>query len=530
MVANWISLFKPWIVERGREYFECGQVVELEEDESLVRANVSGSQEYQVEIRRDDGRVVQMLCDCPYAEGGENCKHMAAVLIALEDEPENNRVDWQAALEKLPEEKLRDLLRSLAEGDGALQDRIVRLVSGPGNETEQWQENLEQIILSHTDYRGRIVYGQEYECRLDIAQYLVESLPHLLNDGRVLDAAKLVMTVYGTAFSQNAVDDGDGLSVVSEACRNALGQILSQADVQEERKIFYLLHDFLDDCDWDWGSDDLEELIMSLDWSPELQQKNLEWLDDNLDSWRMTYRAELMAHMGASNADVIAWWEQRRESDSAYHPLLQLYEESNPSKAIALVRERRNREKNTGWQMADYTKTLLRLLEKVGEHAEYEKELRYLVLELNCHDIEYLSRLKELAPPQQWSTVFEQMLSDTKHPSGRMRLYQFEGMYTELFTELCQHPSFGEFLSYEAELRAWNPARTLTYYTEILKREMDKACQRKHYRHLTRHLEKMKAYPGGESAARKLAAYWYAYHKNRPAMKDELQKAGYPQG
>lgn len=71
--------------------------------------------------------------------------------------------------------------------------------------------------------------------------------------------------------------------------------------------------------------------------------------------------------------------------------------------------------------------------------------------------------------------------------------------------------------------------RTLTYYTEILKREMDKATQRKHYRHLIRHLEKMKTYPGGESAARNLSAYWYGYHKNRPAMKDELQKAGYPQ-
>ena len=58
---------------------------------------------------------------------------------------------------------------------------------------------------------------------------------------------------------------------------------------------------------------------------------------------------------------------------------------------------------------------------------------------------------------------------------------------------------------------------------------MDKANQRKDYRHLIRHLEKMKAYPNGDNAARNLADYWYGNHKNRPAMKDELLKAGYPQ-
>ena len=58
---------------------------------------------------------------------------------------------------------------------------------------------------------------------------------------------------------------------------------------------------------------------------------------------------------------------------------------------------------------------------------------------------------------------------------------------------------------------------------------MEKANQRKDYRHIIRHLEKMKDYPDGANAVRNLADYWYGYHKNRPAMKDELQKAGYPQ-
>lgn len=47
-------------------YFVCGQVVELEMDGQVVRAEVSGTQEYHIEIRKVGGRVVQMECDRPW--------------------------------------------------------------------------------------------------------------------------------------------------------------------------------------------------------------------------------------------------------------------------------------------------------------------------------------------------------------------------------------------------------------------------------------------------------------------------------
>lgn len=527
-MANWRTLFKPWILARGQEYFDCGQVVGLVEDGDIIRAEVSGSQAYRVEIQKTGERVSWMSCDCPYAASGENCKHMAAVLIALDEQMEQPRMDWQTALAQMPEVQVQELLRTLAEEDGTLQDRIVRMVSGPGDDPDRWRDELEQIISDHADYHGRLDYGQAYGCMVEIAEYLRECLPSLLMSGQVVDAGKLVMTVYGIAFGQDMDDSDGGLSVVSEACREALSQILSLADTQQERKIFYLLHEFMEDSDWDYGSADLEDLILSLSWSRELQQKNLEWLDKNLDSWRMRQRAELMERMGASRAEVIAWWEQHRNDDGAYHPLLRLYEEECLPKAIELVREKRKQD-NTTWSIINDTKTMLGLLEKAGEQAEYEKELQYLVLELKCQETEFVSRLKTITPPEKWPAVFEILLADAKYSSGRMRLYHFERMYTELFTELCQYPSFSDFLSYEQDLQQWDPERTLRLYTELLKQEMDRSCERMQYRHVATHLDKLIVYPGGQKAARELAAYWYVYHKNRPAMKDELKKAGYPQ-
>ena len=64
-MANWRNLFKPWILVRGKEYFECGQVAELKEVGSVVTAEVSGNRAYYVEIHRSGERVTRMSCDCP---------------------------------------------------------------------------------------------------------------------------------------------------------------------------------------------------------------------------------------------------------------------------------------------------------------------------------------------------------------------------------------------------------------------------------------------------------------------------------
>ena len=222
--------------------------------------------------------------------------------------------------------------------------------------------------------------------------------------------------------------------------------------------------------------------------------------------------------------DDCKYSEYKDNALGAFH----LYEEDNLPKAIELVRENRKRE-STSWNVVNYTKTLLGLLEKAGEQAEYEIELRYLVLELKCRETEFVVRLKKITPIEQWPTVFGILLADAKRPADRMELYHLNGMYSELHAELSRYSYIGLFQNYEEDLRRWDSERTLKLYAEILKWEMDRACDRKQYRYVASHLSRLRAYPNGEQEAKALAAHWYIYHKNRPAMKDELKKAGYPQ-
>lgn len=78
MNHQWKNYFKPWILERGRTYYRDNCVTKLIYTENEIQAKVEGSEEYCVEIQLSDGMPVDMFCDCPYADGGEKCKHRSA--------------------------------------------------------------------------------------------------------------------------------------------------------------------------------------------------------------------------------------------------------------------------------------------------------------------------------------------------------------------------------------------------------------------------------------------------------------------
>ena len=80
---SWQNKFETHILKRGMEYCEKGRVGQVEETGFGFSAPVYGSEEYDVRIYVENDEVVAMTCTCPYAEDGENCKHMAAVLTAI---------------------------------------------------------------------------------------------------------------------------------------------------------------------------------------------------------------------------------------------------------------------------------------------------------------------------------------------------------------------------------------------------------------------------------------------------------------
>lgn len=88
---KWKSFFYETMIKRGRQYYNAGRVKRLNYKNGQWTALVKGSRHYNVKISLGkDGEIFRMSCDCPFADGGENCKHMAAVLMAIEEEQKND--------------------------------------------------------------------------------------------------------------------------------------------------------------------------------------------------------------------------------------------------------------------------------------------------------------------------------------------------------------------------------------------------------------------------------------------------------
>jgi uncharacterized Zn finger protein len=83
-MADWQQYFKPWILQRGAEYASNDRVELRMQRGGVTCAVVHGSVDYFVAIYAPDGDPEEMSCTCPYAQTGEPCKHMAAVLYVMQ--------------------------------------------------------------------------------------------------------------------------------------------------------------------------------------------------------------------------------------------------------------------------------------------------------------------------------------------------------------------------------------------------------------------------------------------------------------
>lgn len=106
------------ILDRGFDYYENDSVDEVENlGNGEFQAIVQGSEEYEVFIKIENGKVTEHSCDCPY-DWGDICKHEVAVLYYIRDseiykekiDNEGLRSQIQVVIDELTEEEVKDYI------------------------------------------------------------------------------------------------------------------------------------------------------------------------------------------------------------------------------------------------------------------------------------------------------------------------------------------------------------------------------------------------------------------------------------
>ncbi|MBR1759205.1 MAG: SNF2 helicase associated domain-containing protein [Lachnospiraceae bacterium] len=168
---NWKYLFERTRLDRGRRYYIDGRVTLREESEGLYVANVFGSRIYRVEVRTKGDRVTSLSCNCPDGAAGHRCKHIAAVLYAI-DAKEMGKTETNVLKESGPVSDDREV-RPFAEEPVQYRYFDLHLILGNLVVSEKQMKRAQTMIETgkirllrmETEYQGReeqvlVIYGE----------------------------------------------------------------------------------------------------------------------------------------------------------------------------------------------------------------------------------------------------------------------------------------------------------------------------------------------------------------------------------
>ena len=272
MLADWKKEFTPLILLRGKKYYEEGLVDRIRQCEESYCAYVAGTEDYQVEIVANDAVIEEMVCSCPYAKGN-HCKHMAAVLYAIESgDIEIERVipakkprvvphipvemPWLEAIDRLPEDVIRKELLKLADRDARLRIRlgVLFLKRLPQGQIQNWKADLQAAVARYANRWGCVDYEDAWNFLEETNFLLKVNLPLVMEVGAVEDAFQLIWIVMETALEWKLDGCDDDLDELFEDCDDALQNLWAIATQHQREKMLQWYQENRDE-QWPGGAD-----------------------------------------------------------------------------------------------------------------------------------------------------------------------------------------------------------------------------------------------------------------------------------
>ena len=165
---DWEEMFEPKFLSRGKAYFKDGCVTDLQYDDGILSAVVEGTEDYDVSITLENDIPSDMECSCPYAEDGNLCKHMAAVLYAydagnVKSQPKGRKQkpSVQELIANADPEILRSFLCNAVMHDKALCSDLELYINRAAGEIDltAYQKNIKTTIHQYEDRHHFIDYS-----------------------------------------------------------------------------------------------------------------------------------------------------------------------------------------------------------------------------------------------------------------------------------------------------------------------------------------------------------------------------------
>ena len=165
---KWKELFAARILNRGYDYYLDGKVWDLHYEIGKATATVAGTEDYRVTITMTDDEITDMDCDCPYASDGNYCKHEAAVLYALSEEPEDTGSE-NCEHQGLDEEQT-NTCHSLEDEQGRTKLSWIRKLETEREELKKHiacmsEDEMREMLSPSENHKEEYTIGKQYTAK-----------------------------------------------------------------------------------------------------------------------------------------------------------------------------------------------------------------------------------------------------------------------------------------------------------------------------------------------------------------------------
>lgn len=556
---GWKELFRTHILQRGLNYYDMGLVSTLRKTESGYTAVVEGTEDYEVNIEIEDDRIYDMECTCPYADAGNYCKHMAAVLFEVEEgeceedlpTPKGSHTDTiqelSKAISKMSDGEVRELLEEIALEDEGIRNRILISVIPP---TPRQIINLKQEVDNITyQYAGRddfIDYKNALDYICVVEGFLDDKVQTLIDRQYYMDAFELTNYVFYKIGNQ-AMDDSDGgTTQAANTCYEFWKQIMGKCGEADKKKMFRWFQEHQSGYVIDYMEEYISDFIMNEFQDQDMLIEKLQMLDEQIAKagdttdcgslWSVHYghennivkRLEIMKKLNFSKQDIQKYKEKHR-SFSAVRKLEieELLEKNQREQAIKVLIESKELDKEYPGLVADYSSKLIELYKEMNQTQEHKAELMFHVFSCRQDNLEFVKQLKSLSEKEEWEEYRKNILKVETCLGIKYELLEWEGMYEQLLAGVTNSGSIYIMDKYEKLLKSKYSDQMRKAYENYVRRGAIIASNRKEYKNLMQYLKKIAKYPEGKIEAVKIASELKSEYYRRPAMMEELKRAGF---
>ena len=556
----WKDLFREHILARGEAYYYEGAVQDLEKTEHGYHAMVEGTEDYEVDIELEDGQICEMYCTCPYADDGNNCKHMAAVLYEIEEQEEadsltegsgsdQSKEELKEIIEKIPEMELRSFVKQLAGQDNEIRNTLMTRYAVRIDEKQmhRLKQGVDQIVWEYGDRSGFIDYQNVWDFTHEMTGYLTDKVDTLMERSCWRQAFELTNYVFQTIGNIGMDDSDGGTSQVANTCYDKWKEILENCTEEVRDEMFTWFTSHLS-CNYmiDYMEEYVEEFLANEFRNREMLEKKLKYLDEMIErqtsstecgkTWSVRYgfennilkRLEIMNQLGYPEKEIREYRRKHwRFSAVRGLEIQENIERGELDEAIRLLGESKELDRAYPGLIARYCEQLISIYETQSDEKSYKEELAYYVLRCPQHNLAYIQKLKAVCTEQEWEQYREQILQNHMNYNVIYPLMEAEGMYERMLDCLKREEFILNVDKYEKVLKEKFPEQIRDIYISYLQKEAARAGNRNRYREMMQYLKKIRRYPDGKEKAAEIAGNWRASYYRRSAMMDELRKAGF---